>query len=118
MSNWRHKLLRKKLPKSWYKTQWGERTEEVLEEFEAKMAETVNSDHDGLRKNESQWPIHRLHYEKNRFFYEARYKKEKDKQMPKEIYEFLMRNKILDASLIAKWKKPGYEFLCATSSIV
>lgn len=30
------------------------------------------------------------------------------------MYEYCIRNKLVDAALIAKWKKPGYERLCST----
>lgn len=30
------------------------------------------------------------------------------------MYEYCVRNKLVDAALIAKWKKPGYERLCST----
>jgi bud site selection protein 31 len=36
------------------------------------------------------------------------------KRISKEVYEYCIENKIIDAALIAKWKKPGYERLCST----
>lgn len=30
------------------------------------------------------------------------------------MYDYCVRNKLVDAALIAKWKKPGYERLCST----
>lgn len=35
-------------------------------------------------------------------------------RISKELYDYCITNKIVDASLIAKWKKPGYERLCST----
>jgi len=35
-------------------------------------------------------------------------------KISKEVYEYCIRNKLVDAGLIAKWKKPGYERLCST----
>lgn len=35
-------------------------------------------------------------------------------RLPKEVYDYCITNKIVDAALIAKWKKPGYERLCST----
>ena len=35
----------------------------------------------------------------------------------KPIYDYLIANKIADGDLIAKWKKPGYEFLCSLLAI-
>jgi bud site selection protein 31 len=34
------------------------------------------------------------------------------KKITREVYEFALREKYADASLIAKWKKTGYERLC------
>lgn len=33
------------------------------------------------------------------------------------MYDYCIKNKIVDAALIAKWKKPGYERLCSTYTI-
>lgn len=35
-------------------------------------------------------------------------------RISKEVYDYCITNKIVDAALIAKWKKPGYERLCST----
>ena len=32
-------------------------------------------------------------------------------------YDFCIREKVVDGNLIAKWKKPGYEFLCSLAAI-
>lgn len=85
-----------------------------LEEFAAQMRDAVNDPHEGRRKAEMNWPINKIHYERNRYIYELFYKK---KAISKELYDFLLKNKYGDAALIAKWKKPGYEFLCALQAI-
>lgn len=46
------------------------------------MAEAVNEEHEGKRKNETTWKIHRLHWEKNRFIYDLMYVR---KAMSKEL---------------------------------
>lgn len=71
----------------------------------------VNEPHEGLRKNESQWPIHQLNWQKSRYIYDLYYTYNR---ISKEVYDYCIVNKIIDASLIAKWKKPGYERLCST----
>eukprot|EP00472_Partenskyella_glossopodia_P011501 CAMPEP_0197529024 /NCGR_PEP_ID=MMETSP1318-20131121/27056_1 /TAXON_ID=552666 /ORGANISM="Partenskyella glossopodia, Strain RCC365" /LENGTH=193 /DNA_ID=CAMNT_0043084343 /DNA_START=96 /DNA_END=677 /DNA_ORIENTATION=- len=78
------------------------------------MKEAVESSHEGIRKNETTWPITKYHWLRNRYIYEAYYKK---KIISRELYEFLVRNKVADGALIAKWKKPGFEFLCSTLAI-
>mmetsp|Transcript_3513 Transcript_3513/g.8429 ORF Transcript_3513/g.8429 Transcript_3513/m.8429 type:complete len:191 (-) Transcript_3513:61-633(-) len=92
---------------------WGE-VFPNLEMFENRMKDAVNESHEGKRKQESTWPIHRIHWEKSRYIYDLYYKK---KEISKELYEFLVREKVVDGALIAKWKKPGYEFLCSLAAI-
>lgn len=36
---------------------------------------------------------------------------------PPPQYEYLVREKIADGGLIAKWRKPGYENLCSMLAI-
>jgi hypothetical protein len=36
------------------------------------------------------------------------------KRIPRVVYDYCIDNKIVDAALIAKWKKSGYERLCST----
>lgn len=35
-------------------------------------------------------------------------------KISRDVYDFCIKNKIIDAALVAKWKKPGYERLCST----
>ena len=78
------------------------------------LAAAVDDPHDGKRKCESQWDIHRIHWKKNRFIYDMYYK---DKKITKELYDWLCRMKIADQPLISKWRKPGYEILCSMLAI-
>ena len=77
------------------------------------FSHAVDDPHDGKRKCESQWDIHRIHWKKNRFIYEMYYK---NKEISKECYDWLVRLKIADQPLISKWRKPGYELLCSVRS--
>jgi len=104
----RVRLANKRKPEGW------EMIEPVLVQFEDKLREAVDDPHDGKRKAESQWPIHRIHYERNRYIYDLYYRQEK---ISKELYEFLVREKVVDAALISKWRKPGYEILCSMAAI-
>ena len=63
--------------------------EEVIEDFEMQMKEAVSDEHEGKRKNESNWKIHRLHWEKNRFIYDLMYKR---KVMSKELVRKMALN--------------------------
>ena len=71
----------------------------------------INEPHEGLRKTESQWPVHQINWQKSRYVYDMYYVHHR---IPREVYEYCIKNKIVDAALIAKWKKPGYERLCST----
>lgn len=85
-----------------------------LEEFAAQMRDAVNEPHEGKRRNEATWKITKIHWERSRYVYELYYKK---KAISKELYDWLLLEKHADASLIAKWKKPGFEFLCSLMAI-
>jgi len=61
-----------------------------------------NEPHEGKRRNESIWPIIRIHHQRSRYVYDMYYKK---KAISKELYEYCLAEKIADANLIAKWKK-------------
>ena len=37
--------------------------------------------------------------------------------MSKDLFDYLVREKIADGPLIAKWRKPGYEILCSMLAI-
>jgi len=74
----------------------------------------MNEPHEGLRKNEAMWPVHQINWQKSRYVFDMYYKHEK---ISKELYDWCLKLKIVDASLAAKWKKPGYERLCSTYNI-
>jgi len=71
----------------------------------------VNKSHEGLRKTEANWPIIQLTNQRSRYVYDMYYLHRK---IDRATYDYCIRNKIADASLIAKWKKPGYEMLCSS----
>lgn len=37
--------------------------------------------------------------------------------MSRELFDYLVREKIADGPLIAKWRKPGFEILCSMLAI-
>ena len=77
---YRRRMKNKKFPEGW------ELIEEVVEDFEAQMKEAVNEEHEGRRKNELTWKIHRIHWEKNRFLYDLMYVR---KVMSRELVRHL-----------------------------
>jgi bud site selection protein 31 len=108
MSQFRRRLKNKRVPEGF------DMIEEVIDDFEQQMRDAVNEEHEGKRKNEGNWKIHRLHWEKNRFIFDLMYTR---KVMSKQLYDFLVREKIADGALISKWRKPGYEILCSLLAI-
>jgi bud site selection protein 31 len=62
--------------------------ESTIEDFEAQMRDAVAEDHDGKRKNETTWRIHRIHFEKNRFIYDLMYKQQ---ALSKDLVRGLLR---------------------------
>ena len=76
------------------------------------MRDAENESHEGKRKSESLWPIMRISHTRSRYIYELYYKRE---AISKELYDWLLKNGYADALLIAKWKKTGYEKVCALS---
>lgn len=101
-------LQTKKAPEGW------DEVAPQLEEFQSQMRDAVNEPHEGKRRNEATWPICKIHYERSRYIYELYYKK---KAISRELYDFLLQEKWGDAMLIAKWKKPGYEFVCSLQAL-
>ncbi|CAD7948189.1 unnamed protein product [Amoebophrya sp. A120] len=91
-----------------------EDVEGVLMELQQKMTEAVNESHEGKRRNEAQWPIFRIEHQQSRYIYELYYRQ---KKITKELYDWLVEEKYVNASLIAKWRKPGYERLCCLKCI-
>ncbi|KAJ1422221.1 G10 protein-domain-containing protein, partial [Ochromonadaceae sp. CCMP2298] len=85
--------------------------EPTLTALENELREKVNEPHEGLRKNESQWPVFQINWQKSRYIYDLYYTYQR---ISKEVYDYCIINKVVDAALIAKWKKPGYERLCST----
>jgi len=104
MSKWK----RKKAPKGY------DYIKPVIDALEAELKERMNEPHEGLRKNEALWPVHQINWQKSRYVYDMHYKHQK---ISKELYDWCCKQKIVDAPLAAKWKKPGYERLCSTYNI-
>ena len=81
---------------------------EILEnELRDKVKETVMT----IRKNEGIWPIHQINYQKTRYVYDMYYTYHR---ITKDVYQYCIDQKLIDAALISKWKKTGYERLCST----
>ncbi|KAK0324753.1 Component of the SF3b subcomplex of the U2 snRNP [Friedmanniomyces endolithicus] len=80
--------------------------EDTLLEFSNKMKDAENASHEGRKKHEMQWPIFQITHQRSRYIYDMYYEKE---AITKQLYDWLLKNGYADATLIAKWKKQGYE---------
>lgn len=84
-----------------------------LEEFEQQMRDALDAPLEDKRNNELTWPTHKLHYKRNRYVYEM----QRDGKISKKLVDYLVKEKVCDGPLVAKWKKPGYERCCSLLSI-
>lgn len=81
--SFRRRLKNKRVPEGF------EMIEDVIDDFEQQMREAVNEEHEGKRKNEGNWKIHRLHWEKNRFIFDLMYtRKVMSRELVRSLYVF------------------------------
>jgi bud site selection protein 31 len=85
--------------------------EPTLEALENELRDRVKESNLSKRKAESMWPIHQINWQKTRYIYDLYYTYQK---IDRKCYQYILDQKLVDANLIAKWKKPGYERLCST----
>lgn len=86
----------------------------TLNALEREMRAKMNEPHEGKRKVEMLWPIHQINNQRSRYVYDMFYV---HKRVSRSVYDYCVRQKLVDAELIAKWKKPGYDRLCSTFAI-
>lgn len=87
----------------------------TLEKLRAKLKDAQRVSLKTESKQSSLWPILQLHRQISRYVYLMYYER---RMILKEVYGFLLAQKDVDANLIAKWKKKGYEKLCCVECIV
>lgn len=85
--------------------------EPIIEALENELRDKVKESNVGKRNTESIWPVHQINWQRTRYIYDMYYTYHR---ISKALYDYCLKNKIADAMLIAKWKKPGYERLCST----
>lgn len=91
-----------------------EQIEQTLLDFERRMRVAETESHDGKRRSQLTWNVTRVHHDRSRFVYEMHFKK---REISKQLYDWLVKEKFADGALIAKWRKPGYEKLCCVQCI-
>lgn len=92
----------------------GSTTKNRLDLFKQIFCIAETESHEGKRKQESLWPIFKIHHQKSRYIYDLFYRR---KAISRELYDFCLTENIADKNLIAKWKKAGYENLCCLRCI-
>jgi bud site selection protein 31 len=85
--------------------------EAIIDALENELRDKVKESNVNKRNTESIWPVHQINWQRTRYVYDMYYTYSK---ISKKVYDYCIKNKIADAGLIAKWKKPGYERLCST----
>jgi bud site selection protein 31 len=103
------------LPKRWNKKKAPppgfDAVEPTLEALEHELRDKIKESNEKKRKTESMWPVHQINWQKSRYIYDMYYTYGR---ISKAVYDYCIQQKLIDAALIAKWKKPGYERLCST----
>ncbi len=100
------KVKRKQKPEGW------DMIEGVLEQLDNKMRDVESGGEKDVKQ--TTWEVFRIHHQRSRYVYEMYHKK---KAISRELYDFCIREKVIDGNLIAKWKKDGYEQLCCLRCI-
>lgn len=103
-----------------------EEIEGILDEYARKMRDAESESHEGKRKTEALWPIMRITHTRSRYIFDLYYKRE---AISKDLYDWLLKQEYADAkyvppsataltsSLIAKWKRTGYDKLCCARCV-
>jgi bud site selection protein 31 len=85
-----------------------------LEDFESKLRAATSAPVTvGTMNRELTWPVHRLHYEKNRYIFEQH----RLGIVSEELLAYLVREKVADGPLMSMWRRPGYETLCSLAVV-
>lgn len=87
----------------------------TIEKLQLKLKEAQRKSIKTETKQTSLWPILELDHQISRYVYSMYYEK---KLISRELYDYLLRQKYVNADLIAKWKKQGYEKLCCVNCII
>ena len=103
------------LPKRWNKKKAPppgfDIIEPTLEALEHELRDKIKETNEKKRKTESMWPVHQIGWQKSRYVYDMFYTYNR---ISRQVYDYCLKQKLVDAALIAKWKKSGYERLCST----
>ncbi|KAK6461435.1 G10 protein [Scheffersomyces coipomensis] len=87
----------------------------TLEKLLEKLKQAQSEDDKIKTKNQSLWKIIQLNFQITRYVYDMHYSRH---LISKELYGWLLLQNYVNSSLIAKWKKQGYENLCCVQCIL
>ncbi|KAJ1802943.1 Component of the SF3b subcomplex of the U2 snRNP, partial [Coemansia sp. RSA 2523] len=85
-----------------------------LDEFKQKMRDAETEPTTGKRKVESTWGITRVHHQRSRYIFDLYYKR---KAISLELFTYCVKHGHADGTLMAKWKKQGFEKLCCLQCV-
>ncbi|KAK5119995.1 hypothetical protein LTR85_007071 [Meristemomyces frigidus] len=85
-----------------------------LLDFQNQLKDATDSSSEGQKKHESTHKVFQISHQRSRYIYDLYYEKE---AISRQLYDWLLKNGYADATLIAKWKKQGYEKLCCLRCI-
>lgn len=91
------------------------KVEPTLTKLLAKLKDAQKESIKSQTKQSSLWPILKLNHQISRYVYLMYYER---KLISRELYDYLLKQKYVNADLIAKWKKQGYEHLCCVNCII
>lgn len=87
----------------------------VLKKFQDKLKSLEGRESNRtIPKNQSYWDIYRIDHQKSRYIYSLFYQRN---LISEELYLWLVKYRFVNGSLIAKWRKKGYEKLCCLQCI-
>ena len=112
MTSWRNVLALYPPPNANWKL-----VAEALDAYERDMIALVTADGSASASPKRAawlWPLHRLHFRRNRLVYRKRFV---ERVLDRHTYQYLVRHRIADGELMAKWRRPGYRSLCSLMAV-
>jgi bud site selection protein 31 len=82
--------------------------QDKINDFQQKMREAEAESSEFRRKTQVLWPILRIAHQRSRYIWQMLIRK----VISQDVYDYCVKQRFVDAALVAYWKKPGYEHLC------
>lgn len=81
---------------------------------ESAGAESAGGDGGGVRRPaERMWAVFRALHRRSRYVWDEY----RGRRISRELYDYCVKRRIVDAALVAKWKKPGFGRLCCVQCV-